>query len=89
MQRVLQLRWWTFTQLEGGLPSAADNTEPGTELLPGIDPPAGVGGGDRPIPNPPHHSARPGHQRMTPRPAAQPWTDVVVRGDSQTSQVPR
>ena len=30
--------------------------------------------GDRPIPNPPH-SARPGHQRMTPRPAAQPRTE--------------
>jgi hypothetical protein len=34
---VLQLRWRTFTQLEAGLPGATDTTEPGTELLPGID----------------------------------------------------
>ncbi len=43
-------------------------------------PPAGVGGGDRPIPNPPNNSARPGHQRMTPRPAAQPRTECLCPG---------
>ena len=37
------------------------------------------GDGDRPIPNPPH-SARPGHQRMTPRPAAQPRTECRCPG---------
>jgi hypothetical protein len=87
-------RSWTFTQLEAGLPGAADTTEPGTELLPGIDeatrhPRRQAWAGDRPILNPPHNSARPGHQRMTPRPAAQARIDCRVRGDSQTSRAPR
>ena len=46
-QRVLQLGWWTFTQLEAGLPGGRRHRT-GAELLPGIDeadpphPPAGV-----------------------------------------------
>ena len=78
--------------LRAGLPSAADTTEPGTEQHRRGDPtppPAGVGGGDRPIPNPPHNCARPVHQRMTPRPAVQPRTECRCPGRSQTSQVPR
>ena len=93
-QRVLQLQWWTF-DLRAGLPSAADNTEPGTELLPGIDEAtrhprlqawAAAIDRSRTLPTTAHDldiSARRQDQQHSPRP------NVVVRGDSQTSQVPR
>ena len=85
-QRVLQLRWWTFTQLEGGTAQRRRHHRTRTRAAARHrrgdppPPPAGVGGGDRPIPNPPHNSARPGHQRMTPRPAAQPRTECRCPG---------
>ena len=73
--------------LRAGLPSAADTTENPAHRAAArhrrgdpTPPPAGVGGGDRPIPNPPHHSARPGYQRMTPRPAVQPRTECRCPG---------
>ena len=88
---LLQLRWGTFTQLEAGLPSrrhirhrAAGRHRQGDPPRP----PASVGGGDRPIPNPPH-SARPGHQRMTPRPTAQPRTECRCPGRFPDQPVPR
>jgi len=81
--------------LRAVLPSAADNTEPGTELLPGIDEAtrhprrqawAAAIDRSRTLPTTAHDldiSARRQDQQHSPRP------NVVVRGDSQTSQVPR